>query len=325
MTTDERTPAGVIGVGSMGRHHARIYREHPEVELVGVTDEDREQAAAVAEEYGTVPRSQPELLSMAELVSVAVPTEAHYPVAKAAIEAGVSVLVEKPFVRNLANGRDLCRRAAAADVTLQVGHVERFNPAVQAMFDVVEDMNVIAIDARRLGPPLDRDLDDNVVMDLMIHDIDIVLASLDSAIASTAATAAHGGKHVVAQVTSGDGVVADLTASRVTQKRVRELSVTAEEGLVTLDYGSQDLRIHRQSLPEYYADDGDLGLRHEHVVERPTVESGEPLKRELSAFLDAHRSGDQPVVTGEQALNTLRIVHDIEEQARTNAVTRPKQ
>jgi predicted dehydrogenase len=213
MTTDERTPAGVIGVGSMGRHHARIYREHPEVELVGVTDEDREQAAAVAEEYGTVPRSQPELLSMAELVSVAVPTEAHYPVAKAAIEAGVSVLVEKPFVRNLANGRDLCRRAAAADVTLQVGHVERFNPAVQAMFDVVEDMNVIAIDARRLGPPLDRDLDDNVVMDLMIHDIDIVLASLDSAIASTAATAAHGGKHVVAQVTSGDGVVADLTAS----------------------------------------------------------------------------------------------------------------
>jgi len=317
----DRLTAGVVGVGSMGRHHARVYDELSGVDLVGVTDADESRASAVAAKYGTTARSQSALLAGADVVSIAVPTRYHEAVARDAIDAGTSLLVEKPFVTDPDVGRSLCRRATEAGVTLQVGHIERFNPAVQALQDVVSGMDVIALEARRLGPPVDRDTADGVVLDLMIHDVDLALSLVDSAVTSVSATRAHDEDHVVAQLDFENGVAADLTASRVTQEKVRELAVTATEGWVTVDYASQCLRIHRQSVPEYYDDDGSVGHRTASVTERPTVDNEEPLKRQLRSFVETHRDGGDPEVSGEDGVRAVELAQRIARKtARRSAV-----
>lgn len=307
--------AGVIGVGTMGHHHARVYNELPDVELVGICDADQTRAAAVADDYGTVARERNELLDAADVVSIAVPTRFHHRLAGAAIERGVHVLVEKPFVTDLAEGRELVARADERDVVLQVGHIERFNPAVRALMDIVPDLDVIAVDVRRLGPPVDRDTRDGVVRDLMIHDIDVLLAMADAEIADVSAMGAPDRDHVTAQLSFDDGVVATLTASRVTQEKVRDLAITAEDCRVTVDYASQSVEIHRQSVPEYIEADGDLRYRHESIIERPTIENGEPLRAELEAFVAAAREGTDPPVTGADGLDALRVARRIDERA----------
>lgn len=314
-TTGERIRVGVVGVGQMGQHHVRIYTEHPGVELVGVTDADHERAVEVAAEHGTRALDQAALLDRVDAVSIVVPTPAHAPVARTAIDAGVGVLIEKPLVDDLAAGRDLVERASAAGVTLQVGHVERFNPAVEALDDVLADLEVIAIDARRLGPPVDRAVTDSVAVDLMIHDIDVLLSLLDGEIEGLTAVGACDNRHVTATLQFDDGVVASLTASRVTQRKVRELVITAEDCWIVLDYIDQSVRIHRRSLPSYVQTDGSLRYRHESVVEQPTIDNGEPLKRELSAFVEAVRTGAPPAVTGEDGLRALELATRIDELA----------
>ncbi|WP_336003455.1 Gfo/Idh/MocA family oxidoreductase [Halorientalis halophila] len=311
----ETPTAGVVGVGSMGQHHARVYDELPNVSLAGVADADEDRAAAVAGKYGTEVLSQSELLDRCDAVSVAVPTRYHYGVATEAIDRGVDVLIEKPFVSDLARGRELVDMAREQDVALQVGHVERFNPAVRALTDILPDLDVIAVDVQRLGPPVDRDSKDGVVLDLMIHDIDIVLSMLGEDVNQVSAMSARDRDHVTAQLEFDDGVVADLTASRVTQEKVRRLAVTARECRVNVDYESQGVQIHRHSVPEYYESDGDLRYRHESIIERPTIENGEPLRAELEAFVDAATTGSRPPVSGEDALAALDVARRIEDCA----------
>jgi len=305
--------AGVIGVGTMGRHHARVYHELPSVELVGVYDVDRERAERVADDYDTAACSLDALLDAADAISIVVPTDYHAELARAAIDAGTNLLVEKPLVEDPGVGRELVREANDAGVVLQVGHVERFNPAVRALPDVLADREIIAVEARRLGPPFDgdREVRRGVVLDLMIHDLDVVRSVLGVEVETVDARSAVDGEYVTATLEYGDGTVGTFTASRVTQKKVRELSITTDECLVTVDYMEQTVRINRQSLPEYVETDGDLRYRRENVVERPTVENGEPLKSELSAFLDAVRTGSEPVVSGEAGLAALRTARRI--------------
>ena len=312
--------AGVIGVGSMGQHHARVYKEIPNVRLSGIADADEDRAAQVATKYGTVARDQASVIDRCDVVSVAVPTRYHYSVASQALDEGVHVLVEKPFVRDLQQGRDLIRKAKKADCCLQVGHIERFNPAIQALSDIVTDLDVIAVDVRRLGPPVDRDTEDSVVLDLMIHDIDVLTAIIDCDVSTVTAMGARDGDHVTAQIEFENGVVGNLTASRVTQEKVRDLAITAQECRVNVDYESQSAQIHRHSLPEYYEDDGDLRYRHESIIERPTIEKGEPLRAELEAFVNAVREGSEPPVSGEDGLTALRIARRIEERTMTDDV-----
>jgi len=188
-TTEDSLPVGVIGVGSMGRQHARVYAELPGASLVGVADDDPERAGSVAREYGTRAMSVGDLLSSVAAVSIAIPDEYHYDVARRALDAGVHVLVEKPFVTDPEDGRELVAMADRAGLTLQVGHVERFNPAVQTLADVLVDEDVISIEADRLGPPLDREVG-GPVRDLMIHDIDVVCALLEEDVRSVEATTA---------------------------------------------------------------------------------------------------------------------------------------
>ena len=147
------TNAAVIGVGNMGRHHARVYSELPGVNLVGVFDVNDEQAREVAEDHNTRAMNMEALLHAADVASIAVPTQYHADIADQCIDHGVDVLVEKPFVDDVAEGRKLLDRADEAGVTVQVGHVERFNPAIRALSDIVADLDVIAVETQRLGPP----------------------------------------------------------------------------------------------------------------------------------------------------------------------------
>ena len=301
---------GVYGVGSMGAHHARAYAELRDARLVGVHDADAGRASEIADRHGTEALGGDELLSRAHAVSVAVPTAHHHEVAGRAIDRGVATLVEKPLVGSPPEGVDLIQRARRNDVTLQVGHVERFNPAVRTLADIVPDLDVIAVDARRLGPPVDREGETSVVLDLMIHDLDVALSVVDADVADVEAAAAAD-RYVAATVDFENGVVGSFRASRVTQRKVRRLQVTAAECTVEVDYIDRSIQIHRHSLPEYVESDGDLRYRHESVIERPTVGNGEPLKNQLRAFLRAVRTGDAPPVTGEDGLRALSLANDV--------------
>ena len=303
--------AGVIGVGSMGQHHARVYSELPGTTLAGVTDTDAEQGLSVATDYGATYMNRRDLLDAVDVASVAVPTRFHADAVEACIEADVDVLVEKPYVDDRERGRELARRAREAGITLQVGHIERFNPAITVLSDIVPDLDVVSIDIDRLGPPLARETDDNVVMDLMIHDIDILLSLIEGEIESLSAVA-RDDRHATAQFEFDSGAVSTVTASRLTQQKVRTLSITAESCRVNVDMIGQTVEIHRRSLPEYVEADGDIRYRHESVVERPMVENGEPLKAELASFVDAVENGTEPLVTAEDALDVLEVVERVE-------------
>ncbi|MFC7231449.1 Gfo/Idh/MocA family oxidoreductase [Saliphagus sp. GCM10025308] len=310
-TSTETVRAGVIGVGSMGENHARVYSECRDVDLVGVSDLDEALAETVAARYGTAAVPMDDLLANCDVVTVAVPTHAHYETVSACLEAGVHVLVEKPIAETVEQGRALARKAEEAGLVLQVGHVERFNPAVDTLESVIADLDVIAVEAERLGPPIDRTATDGVVLDLMIHDIDVVGSLLESRPEVVSATSTDDGQYATATMTADD-VIVSLTASRRTQKKVRRLTVTASECLVEVDYLQQSVLIHRDSYPEYVTDEGTNRHRHESVVERPRVENGEPLKRELESFVDAVRNDAEPVVTGEDGVAALEMVERID-------------
>ena len=314
MNRSQPVAVGVIGVGNMGANHARVLNESSDAGLVGVADADAERAHTIAAEYNTSVLDTDTLLEAVDAVVVAVPTHGHFDVACRAIDAGCHILVEKPFVTDPKQGRELVRGAADAGVQLQVGHIERFNPAVAALFDLVDPTEIVAVRADRLGPPLGRSLEDDVVIDLMIHDIDIVLALMGSTPTEIAGMSNEDGRYASVLCRFNEGVVCTLTASRMTQRKVRRLEVTTREQLLVVDYLDQSLHIHRRSRPEYRQMNADVRYRHESVVERPIIESTEPLKRELDAFLSAVQTGDRPAVDGAAALESMRVVWHIQEQ-----------
>jgi predicted dehydrogenase len=316
--------AGVVGVGEMGRHHARVYGRLPSVDLVGVSDADDERARTVADRHGTRALDRDRLLSAADLVSVAVPTDHHADVATAALEAGVAPLVEKPLVRQPARGWDLVDRALEAGRPLATGHVERFNPAVRALGDVLPDLDLVGVGARRLGPPVERDLPDGVALDLMVHDVDLLRwlverAGGDPDDVRVVGARDDGDGEYAAALLAIDGVVATLTASRRTRRKVRDLQVTADGCSITVDHTDRSVRVHHRSTPEFVADDGDLQYRHGSVTERPTVENGEPLAAELSAFVDAVRENRQPPVTGVDGVRAVEVALAVRRAAAADA------
>jgi predicted dehydrogenase len=307
--------AGVVGVGSMGQNHARVYAELPGVELVGVADADGERAREVAASHDTQALSRTELLDRAEAVSIAVPTAHHASIARECIETGVDVLVEKPFVADPDAGRELDELARERGVIIQVGHIERFNPAVRAVAEILDEQEILAADAQRLGSPRERTIADNAVMDLMIHDIDVLLSLIGEDVTTVNALGAEDNRYIDAQLRFEGGVVASLTASRVTQKKIRQLSITTRECWISVDYIDRSVAIHRHSLPEYVERKSGMHYRHEGVVERPMVDSGEPLKEELAAFVECVEQRETPLVTAEDGLRALAVARKIDRLA----------
>ena len=302
---------GVIGTGSMGTNHVRVHQELPETDLVGIFDDNEARMQRVASEYETTTRTFDELLNRVDAMSIAVPTEHHYHTVRACIDAGVHVLVEKPFVDSVRKGRSLIEFAEANDVVLQVGHIERFNPAVIELLSLCNDLDIVSIDAQRLSPPPNRQIDESVVLDLMIHDIDIMLQLLDDPV-DINAMGTEDGEYATATVSSASGEIGRLTASRVTQEKVRTLGISATDARVTVDFINQSIDICRQSAPEYIRDDGTVNYRHETIVENLVVEHREPLKNQITAFAEAVRNNTEPVVTGEDGLRAVQIAQRIE-------------
>jgi len=229
-----------------------------------------------------------DLLASVDAVSIAVPTAYHHDVATRCIDAGVAMLIEKPIVEDPEIGRKLQSEARAAGVPIQVGHIERFNPAVRTLEELIDDLSIVSISTKRLGPPPEREIGDSAVLDLMIHDVDVVLSLLDAEPTAIRSSGVNGNRHAAALLEFDSGTMASLTASRLTQRKVRTLEVIAEECLVELDYIDQSIEIHRQSIPEYVANNGDIRFRHESLIERPHISNEEPLRAETRVV---HRGG----------------------------------
>jgi predicted dehydrogenase len=297
---------GVVGVGALGQHHARVYADLPGAELVGVHDALPDRAAQVADLYGARSFSGlRELLDAVEAVSVAVPTVDHHAVSRLALEAGKDVLVEKPMTVTLEEADDLIEFAGERRAILQVGHIERFNPAVDVLKAHAHDPRFIEV--HRLASFSPRSLDIDVVLDLMIHDLDIVL-SLDG---SEAVQVDAVGVPVLtdkvdianARLRFASGLIANLTASRVSVDKVRKFRVFAPRTYISADFAAREAQVHR--LVER------PGGRPEIAMEGMSAPDIEPLRRQLEAFLGAVRDRCEPVVPGNDGRRALVLAHRV--------------
>ncbi len=297
---------GVVGVGALGRHHARVWAALDGAELIGVHDIDAARAEAVAEEFGCpVHPDLDALLAEAQAVSVAVPTASHHAVAGRALDGGRDVLLEKPMTATLEEADDLIDRAERAGARLQVGHIERFNPATEVLLETVEAPRFIEV--HRLGSFSPRSLDVDVVLDLMIHDLDIVLALDGSAPTQIEAV----GVPVLtprvdianARLRFASGLIANLTASRVSVEKVRKFRVFAPRTYVSVDFTSREAQIFRLEANE--------GGRPRIASEQRGAPEEEPLKRQAQAFLQAVRDRSEPRVPGPEGRRALALAHAI--------------
>jgi predicted dehydrogenase len=299
-----------------------VYAELWDIELGGVADVDRDRAAAVAAHYDTLAfTDHRDLIDRVDLVSVAVPTEQHFQVASDFLEAGVSVLIEKPIAPTLEEAHELFALAQRHGGVLHVGHVERFNGAVQELKKIVEQP--ILVESRRLGPFAARVQKDTVVMDLMIHDLDIVLGLVDSPPRRLTAmgSSVHSSVADVANVQIGfeSGTIAILTASRATEEKIRTLAVTQPDAYVVLDYSEQDIRVHRRAAQEYTLNRESIRYRRASFVEHVQVHKDNPLKLEILHLIRAVRrvqAGERVVLAESEDLRSLAVALEIERMIR---------
>ena len=302
----------VVGVGHLGKHHVRLLAQLDEAQLVAAVDTQRERAAAAAE--GTAARvltDYRELLGEVDAVTVAVPTEGHHAIAREFLDRGVSVLVEKPITRTVGEAEDLVAAAAASGATLAVGQTERYNPAIATVMPFVTTPRFIEV--HRLGVFPDRSLDIDVVFDLMIHDLDIILALVKAAPVSIEAVGVPvlTDKYDIAnaRLRFASGCIANVTASRISKERVRKIRFFQPDAYVSIDYAEQEVEGYRL-------------IRRDG--ERPQIQGGrlpvtreEPLKRELADFVRAVRDKRRPLVAGEDGLRALELAQAIADRMET--------
>jgi predicted dehydrogenase len=296
---------GVVGVGALGQHHARVYAGLPDAVLAGVYDADAARAADVAARHGTRAfGSLRELIDETEAISVAVPTVDHHGVARELLEAGRDVLLEKPMTARLEEAEDLIRLAGDKRAILQIGHIERFNPAVEPLRKAALQPRFIEV--HRLSPFSPRSLDVDVVLDLMIHDLDIVL-HLDG---SPAVQVDAVGVPVLtskvdianARLRFASGLIANLTASRVSAEKVRKFRVFSPKTYISVDFAARSAQVYRLIS-------GEAGP--EITTERTAAPDEEPLRRQLASFVAAVRDRSEPEVGGADGLRALRLAHAV--------------
>ncbi|MBM4433541.1 MAG: Gfo/Idh/MocA family oxidoreductase [Chloroflexi bacterium] len=317
-----RVRVGIVGVGSMGANHARVYSMLRTADLVGVVDPDAAARDRIASGFGVQAFAHHrDLIGKVDAVSVATPTALHVPIALDLLAAGVHVLVEKPISLDLDDAWGLTAAAERRGLVLQVGHVERFNPAVLEASSIVASERVLAITARRLSPPTPR-VHEDVVLDLMIHDIDIALSIARSRVRSIGALGATDERGeleiVMAHLGFENGILADLIASKVTQQRVRDLELTTDRSLVVVNYRQRDLSVYRNARVDPVGTTDQQRYRQEAVIEKPIVPTSEPLYLELEHFLDCVR-GLAPRLHPREAIEALDIAMRVRAAARSVA------
>jgi predicted dehydrogenase len=300
---NEPLRVGVAGVGAMGKNHARVLASLEGVRLTAIYDLDQARAAELAAQFGAIAVSTlEEFAQHVDAAAVAVSTVAHRQVAGYLLEQGKHVLVEKPLSESLLEAQELVALAQANNRVLQVGHIERFNPVMKQLEERIRQPRFI--ESTRLSPFPNRSTDIGVVLDVMIHDLEIILHLVRSPLVSIDAV----GTPVLtkredvgnARLRFANGCVANVTASRVSDKKMRKIQVFHTEGYISLDYQEQSGHIYTKQ-------------GNEIVREDVQVEKDEPLKLELAAFVQSVRLGVQPVVSGEQAANALRVALQITE------------
>ena len=324
-------PVGVVGCGRMGRLHARVYSQMPTVKLVGVFDSNPESAAATAKDYGSAAVASPDdLLGRVSAVTIAVPTEHHLTVAEPFLRRGIACLIEKPLAKTVDEARRIIELAGESGAMVQVGHIERFNPAIRA----IERLNIRPefLEVTRVSPMTFRSIDVGVVLDMMIHDIDIVLNLAQSKVKDVAAV----GVSVIgdvedvcnARLTFENGCVANLTASRLAMRTERKLRIFSRDAYVSIDYAkrigtvihrSGNLNAMRDAVARIRSGEvEDLSqLNYQELVriEELRSEEVEPLRAQLDAFIHSIRTKTRPVVSAEDGMAAVetakRIVESI--------------
>lgn len=323
--------AAVIGVGAMGRNHARLLGGMEGVELVGVADADLASAEAITSRYGGAPFADPEALLdrlRPEVVIIAVPTVDHLQVALQAIDRRIHLLVEKPLAFDVPEGEKIIAAAEQAGVVLMVGHIERFNPAVIALKEKIaagELGRLFQLDARRQGPFPARIKDVGVVIDLAVHDLDIMrYVSGEEIVRVYAETERriHSSREdlLTGLVRLSDGAIGTLTTNWLTPTKIRELYVTGEHGMFRVDYLTQDLYFYENAVADRSDWDTIQVLRgvSEGIMVRHVVSKREPLLAELEAFLGAVR-GEKPIpVSGQDGLVALKLAHAVVQSGLEN-------
>lgn len=316
MMSKRRIKVGVVGTGALGQYHARIYSELPEAELIGIYDADQARAEEIATRYQTRAfATMDELAAEVEAVSVVVPTDLHREVAGRLVEQGRHVLIEKPIAATTAEAEELVALARKHNVIVQVGHVERFNPVLSYLESVAK--NPRFIEAHRLAPyppPREglhpRGTEVSVILDLMIHDIEVILHLVGSNVKEIHAVGVPvlSPSEDIANVRLSfeNGCVANITASRISPERMRKIRVFVEEAYISLDYQNQT---------------GELFRKTGHAIAREEVpiEKGEPLAHQLRSFVNCVANRDRPLVSGEHAAEALDLAVRIIQRLREGA------
>lgn len=311
---------GVVGVGHLGYHHARNYAALAGAELVGIVDTSEAHREKAANDFTVPGYSDVHGLIDAgvDAVSVVTPTVHHGEVVNTLLQAGVHVLVEKPIAPTIHEAETMVALARTHKRILQVGHIERFNGAVLAFSQAIKAPRFI--ECHRLSPFPGRGTDVSVVLDLMIHDLDIILAMESSAVISLDAVgvAVFSTSEDIANVRIrfASGCVANLTCSRVSLDRMRKIRIFEENAYLSTDYSAQEVMVYRKKPGPIPAGENPM----EHIaIDALPVEKDEPLKLELRSFVDCVRSGTPPVVSGEDGVRALRLAHDIMDFIREHA------
>jgi predicted dehydrogenase len=321
-----RLRMAVIGVGHLGKEHARILATLPEVELVGVADVNAEQVQAVARRCNTRAfTTYWPLLNLVDAAAIAVPTVYHHAIASEFLQRGIPLLVEKPLASNLEQAQELAELAQQSQTFLQVGHIERFNPAFEELQR--RPLQPKFIESQRLGPYTGRSTDIGAVLDLMIHDLDLLLALVQAPVRSVEAIGAalFGGNEdvVTARLTFENGCVANLTASRASPRPLRQMRIWAPEGYVHLDFARRHLTLVQPTEP--LRQNGlamcrlEPGLFSAHYQSREIdCNRGDQLTRELQDFIHCVQTGTQPRVSGAEGRDALAVAARILDSVHTH-------
>ena len=292
---------GVVGVGHIGKNHARLYAELAGAQFTAIYDTNRAVAEQRSEEFGVkAVASLDEFAELVDAASIATPTSTHFEIARDLLQRGKHLLVEKPIADDTAQASELAEFAATRGLVLQVGHVERFNPVLSALEKRLT--NPRFIEAHRLSPYPNRSTDIGVVLDLMIHDLEIILHLVRSPVQAVDAVGvpvlSRGEDIANARIRFENGCVANITSSRISPEQMRKIRVFQEDVYLSLDYQNQSGEMYRRTAE---------GLKREEVE----IEPGEPLKRELAAFIECAATGRAPKVSGFQAAAALELAVDI--------------
>jgi predicted dehydrogenase len=300
---------GVIGVGHIGKNHARLYAELLGAQFTAIYDTDQARARQLADEFGiAAAASLEEFMEEVDATSIATPTNTHFDIAHKLLTRGKHLLIEKPIAENTAHASELAELAAGRRLVLQVGHVERFNPILSALEKRLT--NPRFIEAHRLSPYPNRSTDIGVVLDLMIHDLEIILHLVRSPVQTIDAVGvpvlSRSEDIANARLRFENGCVANITSSRISPEQMRKIRVFQEDTYLSLDYQNQSGEIYRRSAD---------GLTREEVE----IEREEPLKRQLASFIECAQTGRAPKVSGFQAAAALELAVEITKRIATNA------